>query len=135
MAANHIFRLGDLIPTATAVAVLAISAAPVYAQGQQPSAVKLKADAQNVVKIISGDKLKTQTYCEIADLGDQLDQAHQEQDTKKADEISQKMNELEPKLGPEYVALADGLKDMDPNSQDGREIGSIIEKLDQLCED
>ena len=56
------------------VAILAISAVPMYAEAQKPSAVKLKADAQNVVKIISGDKLKTQTYCEIAELNDQIDQ-------------------------------------------------------------
>jgi len=55
------------------VAVLAISAVPVYAQGQQLDPVKLKADAQNLIKIISGDKLKLQTYCEIGDLNGQLD--------------------------------------------------------------
>jgi flagellar motility protein MotE (MotC chaperone) len=117
------------------IGVLTISTLPVYAQGQQPDPVKLKADAQNLVKIISGDKRKLQTYCEIGDVNDQLEQANQEQDTKKAAELSQKMNELEPKLGPEYAALADGLKDMDPKSQDGQEIGSIIEKLDDLCGD
>jgi len=117
------------------VAILAISAVPVYAQGQQPDPVKLKADAQNLVKIISGDKLKVQTYCEIGELGDQLDQANQAQNTKKAAELSQKINELEPKLGPEYAALTDRLKDTDPNSQDGQEIGSILEKLDDLCGD
>ena len=41
------------------VAILAISAVPMYAQAQQSGMVKLKADAQNVVKIIRGDKLKT----------------------------------------------------------------------------
>ena len=50
------------------VAILAISAVPMYAQDQQSGMVKLKADAQNVVKIIRGDKLKTQIYCEILDL-------------------------------------------------------------------
>jgi hypothetical protein len=42
------------------------------------------------------------------------------------------MDELERKL-PEYTALVDGLKDMDPNSEDAQEIGSIILKLDELC--
>jgi hypothetical protein len=40
---------------------------------------------------------------------------------------------LEEKL-PEYTALADGLKDVDPNSQDAQEIGSIILKLDEFCQ-
>jgi hypothetical protein len=111
------------------VAALAISVALVYAQGQS-SAGKLKADAQNVVKIISGDKLKSQTYCEITHLNDQIDQA---QDAKKAEELSQKADELEKKLGPEFAALADGLNNIDPTSQDGREISAIFEKLDELC--
>jgi hypothetical protein len=112
------------------VAILVISAVPVCAQGQQPSAVKLRADAQNVVKIISGDKLKTQTYCEIAELSDQIDQ---EEDPTKAEELSQKRDQLERKLGSEFVALVGGLKDIDPNSQDGQEIGSILQELDKFC--
>jgi hypothetical protein len=115
------------------IAIFVLTAMPAYAQGQQPDTVKLKADAQNVFKIISSDKLKTQTYCEIADLSDQLDQADRQQDIKKAGEISQKMDELEKKLGPEYTALVDGLQDVDPNSPDGQEIGSIVEKLYDLC--
>ncbi len=43
------------------VAILAIAAVPVCAPAQQSSTAKLKADARNVVKIISGDKAKTQT--------------------------------------------------------------------------
>ena len=52
------------------VAILVISAAPVYAQAQQPDAAKLKADAQKVVSIISGDKAKAQAYCQIANVGE-----------------------------------------------------------------
>ena len=47
------------------VAILAIAVVSVCAQAQQPSGAKLKADAQNVVKIISGDKAKIQTYCQM----------------------------------------------------------------------
>jgi hypothetical protein len=134
VAANHIFGLGDLVlTTGTVIGVLAFSAMPVYAQGQQPNIVKLKADAQNAFNIISSDKLKIQTFCELADLGNQLDQAERLHDTKKAVEVSQKMDELVEKL-PEYTALADGLKDVDPNSQDAQEIGSIILKLDDFCD-
>jgi len=48
------------------VGILIISTMPLCAQAQQPDAAKLKADAQKVVSIISGDKAKTQTYCQIA---------------------------------------------------------------------
>ena len=117
------------------LAILAICTVPAYAQGQQPDTAKLKADAENMVKIISGDKLKIQTYCQILDLHDQIDDANLNQDTKKATELSEQADELEKKLGPEFSTLADDLKDFDPNSQEGREIGSIIDKLDQLCGD
>ena len=116
------------------VAILVISAVPLYAQ-DQPNLAKLKADAENVVKIISGDKLKIQTYCEFADLSDQIDQANREQDTEKTEELSQKVDKLGRKLGPEFVGLADVLKNTDPNSQDGQEIGSIFDKLDEFCGD
>jgi len=117
------------------LAILALSVMPAYAQGQRPDTVKLKVDAQNVVKIISGDKLKIQTYCEMLDLNDQIEDANQNQDTQKAKELSEKADELGKKLGPEFSGLADSLQNIDPNSQDGRDIGSIIDKLDQLCGD
>jgi len=52
------------------VAILVISTTSVYAQ-DQANVAKLKADAENVVKIVSSDKRKLQTYCEFADLSDQ----------------------------------------------------------------
>jgi hypothetical protein len=118
MAANHIFR-------PTLIAILAISAVPVSAQIQPPDMMQLKAEAQNAFKIISSDKLKIQTFCEMADLGNQLDQADRAHDTKKVEELSQKLDELEEKL-PEYTALVAGLAQVDPNSADGQEIGSMI---------
>jgi hypothetical protein len=54
-------------------------------------------------------------------------------DTKKFEEVSQKMDELEEKL-PEYTALVGDLADADPNSEDGQEIGSIIVKLAESCD-
>ena len=116
------------------VAILVIAAVPMSAQAQKPSAANVtKADAQKVVKMISGDKAKTQTYCDMAKLGEQIEQANEKKETKKADELSQKMDELGTKLGPEYVALMDGLKEIDAESQDGQEIGSTLEALDKLC--
>jgi hypothetical protein len=128
-------RVKPMFQTAAAIALLAICALPVpgYAQGQQPDTVKLKADAQNAFNIISSDKLKIKTFCEMADLGNQLDQADRVHDTKKTEEVSQRLDELERKL-PEYTALVGGLMDVDPNSQDSNEIGSIILKLDELCD-
>ena len=103
-------------------------------QAQKPSAAKVtNAEAQKVLKIISGDKAKTQTYCDILNLGVQIEEADQSKDAKKADELIQKIDELTKKLGPEYLALVDGLQDVDMESEDGQQIGSMLEALDRLC--
>ena len=62
------------------VAILAICTVPSYAQGQPPNAAEL---AQTVFGIIAGDKTKTQTYCQVLDLSDELDQVDQQKDRKK----------------------------------------------------
>jgi len=114
------------------VAILVIVAVPVCAQAQKPPKVT-KADVQKVVKIISGDKAKMQAYCDMAKLGDEVDAAGQKNDTKKADELNQKMDDLAKKLGPEYNAMMAALQDTDMESEDGRAIGSTLESLDKLC--
>ena len=93
-----------------------------------------KADAQEVLKIISGDKAKTQTYCDMTRLDEQIKQAKEKKDSKTVNELSQKLDLLEEKLGPEYVALMDGLEDIDPKSEIALEIESVLDDLyDNLC--
>ena len=103
------------------------------AQGQQPSADQLKAYAQNTVKIISGDKQRIEAFCQLNGLTNQFDQAIEEKDTRKAEELSQKGEELLRELGPEFAALADGINSVNLSSQDAREIGSIIGNLNEYC--
>jgi hypothetical protein len=112
------------------VAILVIFAAPLCAQAQQPNPAKLKADAQKVVSIISHDKAKSQIYCQVIDLGQQIDQ---EKDRKKAEALVEKMNELEKQLGPEYLELLKASKDVDPTSKDGEDIISMFDELDESC--
>jgi hypothetical protein len=117
------------------VAMLLIAASPVFAQTQTPSVFGVsKDDAQKVVAIIRGNKAKTQTYCEIMRLGEQMEQAGEKSDTKLVDELSQKIETLEKTLGPEYVVLMDRLGDIDPEKDKlGAEIMSAFEALDRLC--
>jgi len=115
------------------IAILIISATPLFAQGQLPDIAKLKADAQKVASIIKGDKAKTQTYCQVLDLSDELDQINQHQDPKKAEDLAQKIDDLQKKLGPEYLALLEAIKKVDPDSKDGQEIVSMFVTLDQSC--
>ena len=127
MAGNHPELVGLSV-----VAILAISLAPVYAQVQQSSVDKLKSEARDFVKIVSGDKLKSQTYCEIVELNDQIDQ---EEDPIEVQELSQKRDKLEEKLGGKYVAFVAGFMNIEKDSRDYQEIASILEPLDKLCED
>jgi hypothetical protein len=131
------------------VLALVVAAVPMCAQAQvnppkpskpakaapaAPAApVSKVAAAQRVVKTISGDKTKTETYCDIGKLGEQIEQAEQKNDMKKIDELNKKMDELATKLGPEYVALMGQLEDVDPSSKEGQDISSALGGLDKLC--
>ncbi|MGB8139851.1 MAG: hypothetical protein WCF52_05115, partial [Pseudolabrys sp.] len=85
-------------------AVFVIAAVPVYAQAQKPSTAKVTAaDVQKVVTLISGDKAKTQAYCDIGKLNERLAEADETKDTKILDELSQQIDALGKKLGPEYA--------------------------------
>ncbi|MGB9326526.1 MAG: hypothetical protein WCB47_11760, partial [Pseudolabrys sp.] len=84
-------------------------------------------------KTLSTDKAKTQTYCDIGKLGDEIEEAEQKKDLKRIDDLNRKMDELATKLGPEYVALMRDLQDIDPSSKEAQDISSTLEGLDKLC--
>jgi len=107
------------------------SKAPKAAKGSNET-TKVAA-AQRVVKTISADKAKTQTYCDIGKLADQIQEADKKNDMKKIDELNLKMDELATNLGPDYVALIGGLDDIDPDSKEAHDIGSALASLDKLC--
>jgi hypothetical protein len=115
------------------VAGVVIAAVPVCAQAQNKPPKMTKAEVQKVVAMISADKAKVQIYCAMSKLGEQMEQADQKKDTKTADTLSKQMDDMSQKLGPQYVAMMDGLQDVDPNSKDGQEIGTVLEALDKQC--
>src|SRR5262245_14316585 len=82
-----------------------------------------------------GDKAKTQAYCDIRKLSEQLDQASEKNDDKMADELAGKIIALEKSLGPEYLSLMDGLQDLDPEKDKnlGQEIASMFGAIDRQC--
>jgi ABC-type transporter Mla subunit MlaD len=106
----------------------------VYAQTQSSSALQVnKGDAQKVVTIISGDKAKTQTYCDMKKLAEQIEEASAKKDAQTVNELSQKVEALEKTLGPEYAALLDGFEDIAKDDQLGEEFESAVAALDRLC--
>jgi hypothetical protein len=121
---------GAFVNLKSIFAIFVIVAVPVCAQAQRPTRV----DAQKVFEIITGDEAKTQTFCDVGKLGDEMEQASKKRDSKKVEELSLKVDELKVKLGPEYAALMNGIQDVDPDSEDGRQISATIQELDKLCE-
>ena len=130
-----IFSLSNNSPVSAFVAILLIAAVPAYAQAQSRSTPKVtKGDAQKVATIIRSDKAKTQTCCEINKVSDQMNQAYGKNIKKTVDELSQKIDRLEKILGPEYVALMDGLQKLGPeNKKRVAEIMLQFAALDRLC--
>ena len=113
------------------VAILLVVAVSMYAHAQNPKVSK--GDAQKVVTIISGDKAKTQAYCDIRKLSEQIEEASAKKDSKTVEELYLKIETLEKTLGPEYVALLDGLEDILGNDLLGAEFMAAIASLDMLC--
>ena len=73
---------------------------------------------------------KTQAYCDLTKLYDQVEAAEQKNDTNLE---ALKANALVDKLGPEYLKMAEGLEQVDLTSSEGKELLSILLELDKLC--
>jgi hypothetical protein len=119
-----------------AISALVATAAFAYAQqsGAPPNVPKpTKADAQNVVQIISSDKAKTQAYCDLTKVEAEVRAAAQKNDSSTLQALSKQADALLDKLGPEYFKLMDGLEDVDPQSSEAKEFMSILSELDKPC--
>jgi hypothetical protein len=120
------------------VAAISALAIPALAQagqrGPQPTVPKpTKADAQNVVQIITSDKVKTQAYCDLTKLEGEVKAADQKNDTKTLEALSKQAKSLVDELGPEYFKLMDGLEQVDPKSSEAKEFMFILSELDKRC--
>jgi type I site-specific restriction endonuclease len=116
-----------------AISALGAISALAYAQQDQSNVPKpTKADVQNVVQIVTADKAKTQAYCDLTKLYDQVEAAEQKNDTN-IEALTKQANALIDKLGPEYSKMAKGLEEVDLTSSEGKELMSILLELDKLC--
>ena len=117
------------------IAAISALAIPALAHAQQsgPQPKLTKADAQNVVQIITSDKVKTQAYCDLHRLKGQVKAAAQKNDAALEALSKQAETLVANKLGPEYYKLMDGLEKVDPNSSEGKEFMSILSELDKSC--
>jgi hypothetical protein len=120
---------------ASIFALVATSGLAVAQRGDSPpnGPKPTKADVQKVVQIIGSDRAKTQIYCDLNKLYDQMQKAAAKNDTKTVEALAKQTIVLEVKLGPEYSKLMGGLAKVDPTSSEGREFSSILLGLDKLC--
>ena len=119
-------------------AIFALVAIPALTHAQQggppPSVPKpTKADVEKVVQIVTSDEARTQSYCDLNKLYDQLQAAAQKSDSRTVQALGRQADALLGKLGPEYSKLMDGLDQVDPNSSEGKEFISLLSGLDKLC--
>jgi len=119
-----------------AICALVATQAVAHAQqgGPPPSTPKpTKGDVQKVVQIITSDKTKTQVYCDLDKVYDQMQVADEKNDSKTVETLGKQADALASKLGPEYSKMMDGLDQVDPNSSEGKELISILSGLGKLC--
>jgi hypothetical protein len=119
-----------------AVSALAGIPALAHAQqgGPQPNVPKpTKVDVQNVVQIVTTDNAKTQAYCDLTKLYDQVEAGQQNNDFDTVEALTKQADALVDKLGPEYSKMVEGLGEVDLTSSEGKEIMSILSGLDKLC--
>jgi ABC-type transporter Mla subunit MlaD len=90
-------------------------------------------DVQNVVQIVTTDKAKTQAYCDLTKLYDQVQAAEEKNDTKTVETLTKQADGLVDKLGPEYSKMIEGLEEVDLTSNEGKELMSILSGLDKPC--
>jgi hypothetical protein len=108
---------------------------PLSALAQQQSGAPkpTKVDVQKAVQIISTDKAKLATFCKLSTLDEQMAKADDAGDTKKLDELGHQANDLQNELGPDYLKLTAGLDQVDPRSQEGKDLLAPFEALDKTC--
>ena len=118
----------------TLLMAVTIAVVPMCAQAQSPSVSKVgKGDAVKVATIIRGDKVKIQTYCDLQKLAEQIKKANRKKDRKKVDELFRKAGTVEETLGPEYLALINGIQEIVENDELRAEFVLAFAALAKLC--
>jgi len=104
------------------------------AQGQRVArATKLTtAEIEKIVQLVSTDKTKTQFYCELTKINEQINQ-EKTKDYAAIRRLQNRADELEEKIGPEFVKFMDSLDDADESTLEGKELVDTLDKLDNLC--
>ena len=119
--------------------ISALTAIPALAHAQQAGPSKTpqltKVEVQNVVQIIRSDKTKTQAYCDLSKLNEQITAAQQTNETDNVETLTRQADALVANLGPQYSKMIEKLGEIDLTSGKGNELSAIILGLNKLCTD
>ncbi|HZD89972.1 MAG TPA: hypothetical protein VE224_07725 [Pseudolabrys sp.] len=111
-----------------------LAAVPIGVAAQEGKPPKpTEAQAQKVASAIASDKAKLKIYCDMADLAARIDDADQKKDAKTVEDLSDRMDKMSEQLGPDYVALMDGLQELSPDSKEAQGISKTFDALDDKC--
>ena len=119
-----------------AVSLFAAVPTIAYAQKDSPAGESSKptmADAQNLVQTISSNPAKLKVYCDMGKLQEQMEQANQKEDNEAIEALSAKADSLVQQIGPEYVKMMEGLDEVDPDSDEGKQFAAVFGSLDKQC--
>jgi len=119
-----------------AVSLFAAVPTIAYAQKDSPAGESSKptiADAQKLVQTISSNPAKLKVYCDMGKLQEQMEQADQKKDNKALEALSAKADSLVQQIGPEYVKMMEGLDEVDPDSDEGKQFAAVFGSLDKQC--
>ena len=137
-----------LVIAATLLAVMPALAQPAPPQGggqrmapppgpppqqQQKAPKPTEAQVQKVVQTISADKAKTDSYCKIMKIQQQMGTLDEKKDAKKLEALGTQADAEAQKLGPDFEKVMDGLEQVDENSAEGKKFGAILASLDGKC--
>jgi hypothetical protein len=100
-------------------------------QGDAHAAKLTTSEIEKIVQLVSTDKTKTQFYCELAKINEQISQA--KTNSASVERLEDRADELEEKIGPEFVKFMDALDGAEENTPEGKELMAALDKLDALC--
>ena len=129
---NPIMKLKLVLAISAFAAMAAVAQAK---QGETPPTAPrpTMAQVQKVVQIISNNKTKLQQYCDIVRLDQKIAEADRRNDTNTLQVLIKQADDLAEKIGPEYVAMLEGLSQIEENSSDGVQIVAALDSLYKLC--
>ena len=76
---------------------------------------------------------KLKVYCDMGKLQEQMEQANQKKDNKAIEALNAKADSLAQQIGPEYVKMMEGLDEVDPVSDEGKQFAAVFGSLDKQC--